>query len=113
MARRIRHTAILLSDFPLVLFLSGHPASDGLGLQVLLEALDAALPADTTVLVAPEGRVGAVEHPAVDAERARSNAARDVHASLHRPRYDRAREAVGAVVGDADGLVVVVERKDD
>jgi len=38
---------------------------------------------------------------------------RDVHAALHRRRHHRARQSVGAVVGDAHRFVVVVERNHD
>ena len=89
----------------------GIPAADGLGLQVLLKALDAALAADAAALVAAERRVGAVEHAAVDAERAGPDAPGDRHAAFGRPRHHRAGQAEGAVVGDPHRLVVVVERQ--
>src|SRR6478672_193211 len=96
-----------------VSLLPGNPASDGLGLQILLEALDSALPPHAAVLVAAERRIGTVEHPAVDAEGPGADAAGDVHSALHRPRDDRARQSERAVIGDADRVVVVVERHHD
>lgn len=73
-------TATLLSSFPQLSFCRGIRQPMVLVLQVLLESLDTALAADAAVLLPAEGRVGAVEHAAVHAQRTRANTARDVHA---------------------------------
>src|SRR3989442_8332331 len=92
-------------------------SSDGpgnrLGLQILLEPGDAVLAADAAVLVAAERHVGAEGHPAVDGDEAGPYAAGDGERALDRSRRDHAGEPVLALVGDANGVVVVLERYDD
>src|SRR6202043_2479914 len=66
-------------------FIAGAATSDpadGLGLGVLLEALDAVLPADAAVLVAAVGRVRAVPQAAVDPDGAGADLLRDGHRAL-------------------------------
>src|SRR5204862_8237120 len=84
--------------------------AERLHLDVLLEAGDAVLATDAAVLVATERHVGPVRRATVDAHHAGADAVGDLHPSLDRPRHDAAGEAVDAVVRDADGVVVVLER---
>src|SRR6478752_5331415 len=92
--------------------LPSFPAGDGLGLEILSETLNAALPADPAALEATERSVGTVEHSAVDAEGAGADAPRDRHPAVGRPRHHRTRQTEDAVVGDPHSLVVVVERQE-
>src|SRR5574338_836527 len=81
---------------------------DGLGLEVLLEAGPPHLPADSGRLVAAEGHVAAVPDAAVDAHGAGAHPPGHGPGPLGIARVDGAGEAVGRVVGDADGVVVAV-----
>src|SRR5271170_4516752 len=72
---------------------------------MLLEALDAVLPADTAHLVSTERGVGAVEHAAVDHQRAGADTTGDGHGPLV-GAMDSAGQAVGGVVRHLDGAVV-------
>src|SRR6202044_3267847 len=86
--------------------------ADGLGLGVLLEALDAVLPPDAAVLVAAVGRVGAVPEAAVDPDGAGADLVRDGHRAIARGGEHAPGQAVLAVVGDRDGVRVVVVADD-
>src|SRR5581483_3091883 len=81
--------------------------ADGLGLQVLVEALGAVLAADAGLLVAPEGE-GHVEAQVVHAHGPRPDAPGDLHAAGEVGAEHAGREAEVGVVGDPDGLVLVV-----
>src|SRR5947209_18568229 len=82
---------------------------DVLRLEVAAEALGAELAADARALVAAE-RAAEVHAHAVDAERAGPNPAGDVEAGGAVLRPHRPGQAVDGVVGDAHGVVDVVER---
>src|SRR5437764_1608349 len=99
----------LISSLPV----SACRPGDRLRLQILLEPSDAVLAADAAVLVAPERHVRAHGHTAVDGDEAGPDAAGDGEGALERPRRDHAGEPVLALVGDANGVVVVLERDDD
>src|SRR5262245_12620307 len=77
-----------------------------LGLDVVVEALGAALAADAGLLEAAEGMFRVDDH-AVDGDAARAHAARDRIAAIRVRREDRTRKAVGGVVGLGDGIVLV------
>src|SRR5205807_5236609 len=98
----------LISSLPV----SACRPGDRLRLQVLLEPGDAVLPADAAVLVAAEWHVGADGHPAVDGDEAGPDAAGDGERALERSRRDHAGEPVLALVGNANRVVVVLERDD-
>src|SRR5215217_5466966 len=80
---------------------------EALGLQVLLDAELAQLTAPAGLLVAAEGRHG-VERPAVDLDLAGADAAGHGLGPLGVARPHPAGEAVDGVVGDAQGLLLVV-----
>ena len=82
---------------------------DGLGLEVLLEALDAVLSPHAALAVPAEGDVGSVPEPPVHHEGAGPHAPGDVHGTLLRRARDGARQSVDGVVGNAHGVVVVFE----
>src|SRR5688572_22828933 len=88
---------------------SGRPA-DCLGLGEDLQALDAALPADPGALVATEGGVGAVPLATVDGEGAGADPAGYGPGPVQVTGGDRPGQPVVGVVGDAHGVVVVLER---
>src|SRR5690606_5768873 len=85
---------------------------DGLVLQVGEEPFGAQLASQPAVLVAPEGGVR-VEGVHVDAAAAGADPAGDLHAVGRVGRPDRAAEAVVAVVGDPDGVVLVLVGDED
>src|SRR6187549_3524406 len=85
----------------------------GLDLGVLLEALDAVLATDAARLVAAERGVGAVGDAAVDADGAGAELTTDRERTLLVAGGDVAAETVLVVVGEADRVVVTVERDDD
>src|SRR5438270_3911148 len=76
------------------------------------EALDAALPPHARLLVAAERGVGAVPDATIQRQRARPDAVGDPLGPLHVARGDRPRKAVDAVVGDRNGVVLVVVADD-
>ena len=80
-----------------------------LRLEVLVEPGRPVLPADAAVLVAAEGQVGPVDHPAVDTEHAGADPAGHRQRPVQRCRDHRPAQAVVAVVGDPHGVIVVVE----
>ena len=80
---------------------------DGLELEVRLETLGAELAADARALVAAE-RGAPLHGEPVDGVGAGADAAGDVDAVVDVGRPHRARQAVVAVVGDADGVGLVV-----
>src|SRR5580658_1630605 len=87
----------------------GRPSSrpgDRLGLEVLLESGQPVLPADAALLVTAEGHVDAVGGATVDAHHPAPHPTGHGHGPIRRPD-DVARQAVVAVVGDADGVVVI------
>src|SRR5690606_4709379 len=86
---------------------SARRPGQGLQLEVLLEARDAHLAADARLLVAAEGRVGRVPHPAVDADGPGADAAGHRRRPLDVGPVDGPRQAEDRVVGDLDGVVVV------
>src|ERR1700722_12679906 len=79
---------------------------DGLDLQVLFESRYTHLTADTTLLVAAEGRVGRKEIRAVDIQSAGADAAGHAQRPLG-ATDDRARQSVNRIIGDAHGIVVI------
>src|SRR5437764_6917308 len=99
----------LMSSLPV----SACRPGDRLRLQILLEPRNPVLAADAAVLVAAERHVGTDGHPAVDGDEAGPDAAGDGERALERSRRDHAGEPVLALVGDADGIVVVLEGDDD
>src|SRR5258706_15857883 len=80
-------------------------------LQKLLEAEDPGFAAVARLLEAAEGRVH-VEGAAVDVDLAGADAARDALRARFVLGPHRAREAVGAVVGDADRVFLVLVGND-
>src|SRR5436305_1994960 len=86
---------------------------NGLGLEVLLETVDAVLPPDAALLVAAERHVRAVGAAAVDVDRAGADPLGHGERAVERCGEDAAGQAVVAVVGDPDCVVVVLERDDD
>src|SRR3712207_7596554 len=100
------------------LFRSGSSSNRGRGLQLealgleeLLDAELAQLTALAGLLVAAERGHG-VERPAVDLDLARPDAPGHGLRPLGVARPHPAGEAVDGVVGDADGLLLVVVRED-
>src|SRR5437763_14249647 len=87
--------------------------ADGLGLEELLEALHAVLAADTTLLVAAEGRLDAEPLAAVDPDRSGAQLAGDGDRTVERRAHDGSRQAVHRVVGDAHRVGIGVERQHD
>src|SRR5690625_1534474 len=81
--------------------------TDRLDLGELLDAFEAPLAADTTLLVTPEGQVTGDADAAVDAESAGANALGDRHGTLGRADH-HAAETVHAVVGDANGVFLIL-----
>src|SRR3954452_10619852 len=81
---------------------------DQLGLEVLLEALDAHLPADAGLLVPAERSVRAEPDTAVDGEGAGADPVRHGTRSLERAAVHRAGQPVRRLVGDPDRVVVAV-----
>src|SRR5438067_874681 len=84
----------------------GGRGDDRLQLEVLLEALATELPTDAGGLVAAE-RSDEVHRVLVHAERAGAHPAAEVHALLDVGGPDRPGEAVLAVVGDAQRVLLV------
>ncbi len=81
---------------------------DGLDLEILLESLQAVLPPQSALLVAAEGHVGMEPRAAVDRQRAGADASGHAELALLVGATDHAAQPVARVVGDADGVVVVL-----
>src|SRR5581483_12081772 len=90
---------------------SGAPAGHGLDLEVLLEPEPAPLAAVARLLVAAERR-GPLVGSAVEVDIAGADAARDPPRALDVTRGHVARQAIGRVVGDAHGLLLVLVADD-
>ncbi len=76
-------------------------APDALGLQILVDRLDAVLPADAARLVAAERRIEGHRAVHVDPHRAGLELARDAVGAADVERPDAGGEAEGGAVGDA------------
>src|SRR5207302_913125 len=87
--------------------------ADGLGLDVLLEPFDAVLAPYAARLVAAEGRLHAVPDATVDRHRPGPHLVGEGQSPILGAGEHATPEPVLAVVGDADGVGVVVEGDDD
>src|ERR1700710_868176 len=79
-------------------------------LEILLEAREPHLPADSGLLVAAERHVRRIPDAAVDVHGADAHPRGDARGALLVRREHRARQAIWRVVGDAHGVVVAVVR---
>src|SRR5438105_4997455 len=86
---------------------------DRLDFEVLLEAGDAVLAPDPTLLVAAKGNVGEVGSAAVEPDEPGSQPASHGDGALQGAGHHVPRQPVLAVVGDADGVLLLVEGDDD
>src|SRR3954467_15647544 len=81
--------------------------------RVLTEAGQTVLTADAAVLVAAERRVRAVARCSVEPDETRTQPTGYRKGSVQRTRHHVSGEAVHAVVGDPDRIVLVVVGNDD
>src|SRR5262249_12111073 len=72
----------------------------------------AVLPANAAGLVATERHIATVGGASIDTDEARAQPAGDGQGALQRTRHDVAGQPVEAVVGDADGVLLVLEPND-
>src|SRR6202044_2354950 len=86
--------------------------SNRLGFEILLDPFQSPFATDAAALVAAERQIGRNAHAAVDRHRAGAYPARDAHRALFVGRDDHAAQPVLAVVGDADGVLVILVRDD-
>src|SRR5580704_608582 len=82
---------------------------DRLDLEVLLEAGDAVLASDTALLVPAEGHVGEVAGTTVQTDEPGPQFPGHGEGPLQRAGHDVAGQPVEAVVGDAQGVRLVLE----
>src|SRR6201999_4548527 len=91
--------------------LRGVEAGDCLDLEIVLEAIFAPFAAVAGLLIAAERR-GAVVRHALQVDVASAEAAADAARALHGIADEITGEAIGRVVGDLDGIFLILGAKD-